>query len=68
VIDCSPETQVLRVSQRNGLSAAQIEPIIAAQASRLQRLRAADWVLHNEGLSLDELAALVRQLARQFGL
>lgn len=68
VVDCSPSTQVARVVARSALSTQQVEAIIAAQAPRGLRLAAADAVVHNEGLSLDQLRVLVSQLARSFGL
>ncbi|TAH10968.1 MAG: dephospho-CoA kinase [Curvibacter sp.] len=68
VVDCTTETQIQRVMQRNSLSRVQVEHIIAAQASRAQRLRAADVVMFNDGIFLDELALQVRQIAGQFGL
>ena len=68
VIDCSPATQVIRVMARSGLAMADVERIIATQASRTQRLAAADLVLMNDGISLPELAAQVAQIGRQFGL
>lgn len=68
VVDCSAATQTRRVIARSGLPAEQVQAIIAAQASRSQRLAAADVVLCNEGISLSELAALVQQIAPQFGL
>jgi dephospho-CoA kinase len=68
VVDCTTETQIQRVMQRNGLSRVAVENIIAAQASRAQRLRAADVVIFNEGIFLDELALQVQQIAEQFGL
>jgi len=68
VVDCRPETQVRRVVARNGLEEAQVRAILAAQAPRALRLAAADIVLFNEGLSLAELAQVVRQAARGFGL
>ena len=55
VVDCSPTTQVQRVVARSGLDPAAVERIIAVQASREQRRAIADWVLLNEGLTLDEL-------------
>ncbi len=42
--------------------------IIAVQASRAQRLAAADLVICNEGLSLEQLRDKVVQAARRFGL
>jgi dephospho-CoA kinase len=68
VVDCSVETQVARVMQRSGLAEAAVRAIIAAQATREQRLAAADVVICNEGISLEHLAADVREAARSFGL
>ena len=68
VVDCTTETQIQRVMQRNGLSRAEVENIMAAQTSRAQRLRAADVVLFNDGILLDKLALQVQQIAKQFGL
>ena len=68
VVDCTAETQIQRVIQRNGLSRVEVEKIIAAQATRAQRLGAADVVIFNDGIFLDELALQVQQIAGQFGL
>ncbi len=68
VVDCLPETQVARVVARSGLSPEQVRAIIAAQATRSQRLAAADAVVFNQGLTRDDLAAQVRQVAAGFGL
>jgi dephospho-CoA kinase len=68
VVDCSPETQVARVVQRSGLTEDAVRAIIAAQATRAQRLAAADIVICNEHLSLEHLAAQVQEAARRFGL
>ena len=68
VVDCAEDTQIARVMARNGLTREGVEKIIAAQASRVQRLAAADICICNEGLSLQALARLVRQLAPRFGL
>jgi dephospho-CoA kinase len=54
VVDCPPELQIARVMARSGLTQADVEAIIAAQASRQQRLAAADDVVRND----DGLAAL----------
>ena len=48
VVDCSAETQIRRVMQRSQMTAAQVERIMANQASRAQRLSAADWVVNND--------------------
>ena len=68
VVDCSQATQVNRVMARNGWPRNAVEKIIAGQASRAQRLSAADLCLYNDGLPLDALDLQVRQLAARFGL
>ena len=68
VVDCSEATQIERVMARNGLALEMVEKIMAAQASRSQRLAAADFCIYNDGLSLAALELQVRQLAQRFGL
>ncbi|HYF42829.1 MAG TPA: dephospho-CoA kinase [Ramlibacter sp.] len=68
VVDCHPETQVRRVQARSGLAAETVGGIIAAQATRAQRLAAADLVIFNDRISLAELQAEVEQAAKSFGL
>jgi dephospho-CoA kinase len=68
VVDCLPATQVARVHARSGLPESQVLAIIAAQASREQRLAAADSVIHNEGLTLEQLRSQVEQVATGLGL
>ncbi|HMA07664.1 MAG TPA: dephospho-CoA kinase [Ramlibacter sp.] len=68
VVDCSPETQVERVVARSGLQPQAIRAIMAAQAPRALRLAAADIVICNEGISLDQLRDIVVQTASSFGL
>ncbi len=68
VVDCLESTQMARVVARDGLPAATVEKIMAAQATRLQRLAIADDVVFNEGIGLPELAVQVQQLAAKFGL
>ncbi|MDK9704243.1 MAG: dephospho-CoA kinase [Sulfuritalea sp.] len=60
VVDCAEATQIARVMRRNGLAREEIERILAAQASRAERLAAADDVIDNDG----ELAALPPQVER----
>lgn len=62
VVDCSVSTQIERVKARSGLSTEQIEKIIQSQASRQQRLAAADWVIDNEHQSLKALRQAVKEL------
>ena len=68
VVDCAEATQISRVMDRNGWTRDMVEKIIAGQASRAQRLAAADMCICNEGLSLQALERQARQLARSFGL
>lgn len=66
VVDCPPALQIERVMARNQLPRAQVESILAAQASRRQRLAAADWVLFNgEGVTVRELDARIDELIRR---
>jgi dephospho-CoA kinase len=68
VVDCPPEVQIARVIRRSGLDAATIERIIGSQATRSERLRAADIVVSNDGDSQTQLASEVAQAAVRFGL
>lgn len=68
VVDCTPEIQISRVMARNGLTRAEVENIMASQARREQRLKAADVVIFNGELSLADLAVEIRQISRRFGL
>jgi dephospho-CoA kinase len=68
VVDCSPETQIARVVARSGLTPDAVRAIMAAQATRAQRLAAADLVICNEQVSLDQLRHMVVQAAAGFGL
>jgi dephospho-CoA kinase len=65
VIDCLPDVQVSRVMQRSGLAREQVEAIIAVQASRQQRLAAADDVIDNNGTP-DALPGAVAQLHERY--
>lgn len=60
VVDCPEAVQVARVMARNGLGEAEVQAILAAQASRQQRLAVADDVVDNGG----DAAALVPQVER----
>jgi dephospho-CoA kinase len=68
VVDCSQDTQLARVQNRNGWSQETILSVIKAQASRQQRLSQADDVIFNETLSLTQLQDQVMQLAQHWGL
>ncbi len=60
VVDCSEETQVRRLVARDGESVEQAQRILAAQASRAERLAIADDVISNE----DDRAATRRRVSR----
>ncbi len=49
VVDCPESLQIERVMARNGLAADQVRAIMAAQATRADRLAAADDVVLNDG-------------------
>lgn len=65
VIDCDEAQQVERVQRRSGLSEAQVRAIMASQATRAQRLQAADDVLRNDA-GEGELAEQVRALHARY--
>ncbi len=65
VVDCPVPVQVARVRRRSGLSPERIESILAAQASREERLAAADDVIDNGG-DADALPAQVDALHRRY--
>ncbi|MFT6591732.1 MAG: dephospho-CoA kinase [Rhodoferax sp.] len=68
VVDCTPEVQINRVMARNQLQRSDIEKIMASQAGRLQRLKAADTIIFNSDLSLEGLTDEVHQISYRFGL
>jgi dephospho-CoA kinase len=64
VVDCAPELQVSRVMRRSGLEAGQVRSILRAQATREQRLAAADEVIDNSA-DLDSLRRQALELHRR---
>lgn len=60
VVDVDPAVQLARLQQRDGLSAAEAQARVQAQASRAQRLAVADVVLVNDG-SAEQLRQSVDQ-------
>ncbi len=60
VVDCLEATQLARVMARNGMPEQQVRAIMAAQATRAERLAQADDVIHNDG----DVASLTPQIAR----
>lgn len=61
VVDCPVETQIARVKARNGWPDSQIQAVLAAQASRTQRLAKADHVIVNDG-EISQVLTQVQQL------
>lgn len=68
IIDCSESTQIQRVTQRDNNSPELVQSIMAAQASREQRLAIADDVIINEEdatLLKQQVATLHQQYLQQ---
>ncbi len=65
VVDCSESTQIARVCARAGIDEIMARKIVATQATRQQRLAAADDVLINEA-PLDQIADRVEHLHRVY--
>jgi dephospho-CoA kinase len=66
VVDASEETQLRRVVARSGWTAEAVRAVIAQQAARKLRRAAADAVIFNESLSLEELGGQVRSLWKRW--
>ncbi|MEQ9773121.1 dephospho-CoA kinase [Pectobacterium jejuense] len=65
VVDVGKETQLARTLARDGISQQQAENILAAQATREQRLAYADDIIDNSRCP-NELAPQVAELHRQY--
>ncbi len=65
VIDVSPETQIQRTMARDNVTREHAEQILAAQATRAQRLAVADDVIDNNGAP-DAIASDVARLHAQY--
>jgi dephospho-CoA kinase len=67
VVDCDISTQTERVKHRSGLTQAEIESILIAQATRAQRIAIADDVINNTyQTDYDALTKQVLELHRQW--
>lgn len=62
VVDCREEVQVARVLARSAWARDTVLAVIGQQASRAARRAAADAVIFNDGIGLEELAAEVATL------
>jgi dephospho-CoA kinase len=67
VVDCPEEAQIGRLLARDGTSREQAGEILAAQASREERLNAAHDVIENTG-TLADLQRFVQTLHRNYAL
>ena len=64
VIDCSEQTQISRVMRRNTLRTADVKKIIAVQASRKLRNSAADIIIFNDSITIEQLREQVKHVAQ----
>jgi dephospho-CoA kinase len=62
VVDCQEATQLRRVVARSGWAAADVQAVIAQQASREQRRASADAVIFNDTITEAQLADEVRAI------
>jgi len=62
VVDCSEQTQCSRVIARSGWTEDAVRAVIAQQASRDRRRALADALIHNDGITPDQLRFEVRAL------
>jgi dephospho-CoA kinase len=62
VVDCPADTQVTRVMQRSGWTEVAVRAVISQQAARDTRRALADAVIHNDGITPEQLAEHVRDL------
>lgn len=65
VVDCAEQTQVTRVMARNGIANEEVRRIMATQATRQQRLAAADDTIDNDS-DIARLRAQVEVLHRKY--
>jgi dephospho-CoA kinase len=63
VVDCDEETQIRRLQARDGSTLEQARAILAAQASRAERLEVADDVVLNVG----DMQSLRQQVEKLHG-
>jgi dephospho-CoA kinase len=66
VVDATEATQLKRVIARSGWTPEAVRAVIAQQAPRRARRAAADAVIFNESLTLEELATEVQGLWKQW--
>jgi dephospho-CoA kinase len=64
VVDCLEQTQIERVMARNALKKEDVKKIIANQASRKMRNSAADIVIFNDSITVEQLREQVTLVAQ----
>ena len=64
VVDCEPETQIARVMVRSGWPREAVEKVLAQQVQREIRRAAADHIIFNQGITLEQLRLEVGKLWR----
>lgn len=62
VVDCTEVEQVRRVVARSGWSESQVRAVMGQQMAREARRAMADAVIHNQGITREQLHAQVAQL------
>jgi len=67
VVDCPEATQIERVRRRSGLAADEAQAIVRSQATRAERLAAADDVIDNSG-TLEDLRKQVAALHARYAV
>jgi dephospho-CoA kinase len=66
VIDCLEQTQINRVMVRNTLQQEDVKKILANQASRKIRNCAADILIFNDSITVEQLQEQVKQVVQHF--
>lgn len=65
VVDCAEDTQVARVMARNGMTSEEVRRIMATQATRAERLTAADDTVDNDS-DMNNLRIQIEALHRKY--
>ena len=65
VVDCAEKTQVARVMARNGMTSEEVRRIMATQATRAERLTAADDTVDNDS-DMSALRIRIEALHRKY--
>jgi dephospho-CoA kinase len=66
VVDCPVDVQIARIVGSRGLTRSQAQAIVARQASREQRLAAADDIVFNSGATPSDIAHRIARLHARY--